>query len=269
MSTGALSGKTRFMGILGDPLEQARSPALANARLVEQGLWGQAVLIPMQVAAGELPAVLAGLRPVQNFLGAIVTMPHKQAVLPLLDSISVAASVVGAVNVLRRDAAGRLHGDVFDGEGFVAGLAQAGHGVAGRRCLLLGSGGAASAIACALAAHGAAAIDIVNRNQTKAELLAGRVRGHWPATAVACPALPGAAYDLVINGTSLGMREGDPLPVSEAVIATAGLVAEVVVTREWTPLLLAAQAQGRPVHAGLHMLTAQMELLLGFMLGES
>jgi len=93
-------------------------------------------------------------------LGAFVSMPHKAAIVPLLDELTPEARLVGAVNVVRRAADGRLIGTVLDSEGFVAGLRSAGHEVAGASYLLMGAGGAAAAIAFALAAHGCASLTI-------------------------------------------------------------------------------------------------------------
>jgi shikimate dehydrogenase len=238
---------------------------MANALLQRRGQLGRFVLVPLHVSAAALGEVVAGLRQLQNFAGAIVSMPHKAAMAPLLDELTPEARLVGAVNVVRRAAEGRLAGTVLDGEGFVAGLRSTGHDVAGASCLLVGAGGAAAAIAFALARHGCASLAIANRTGTKATALAARLRDAFPAVRVAIGDGADACYDLAINATSLGMKPDDPLPMSDAVIERAALVAECVVAPETTPLLERAAAKRRAVHTGVPMLSAQMELLLRFM----
>ena len=192
-------------------------------------------------------------------------MPHKESIVPLLDALGPEGQRVGAVNVVRRGDDGRLTGTTLDGEGFVAGLRQAGHRVDGASFLLAGAGGAGAAIAFALARHGSASLTIENRTRARAEFLAMRVRDTYPHADVRVGHRPGATYDVAINATSLGMAPGDPLPLSDAVLDAASLVAECVVTTDTTPLLAAARARGKAVHGGLAMLEAQLELLLDFM----
>lgn len=257
-----ISGTTRLLGLIADPVLQARSPAMANAFLRRRGR--DFVLLPMQVGAGELEPVLAGLRRIRTFAGAIVSMPHKTAIVSLLDELTPEARLVGAVNVVRREVDGRLAGSILDGEGFVAGLRTGGHEVRGRDCILAGAGGAAAAIAFALAQHGCASLAIVNRTMAKAESLAARVAAAFPSTRTSAVD-GGGRYDLAINATSLGMRADDALPLPIEVIERSRLVAECVISVERTPLLELAAERGRAVHTGMPMLEAQMDLLLRFM----
>ena len=261
-----VTGRTRLLGLIADPVVQARSPGLGNALLEQRGQGGAFVLVPMQVPDGALVAVVAALRRIGNLDGAIVSMPHKSAIVPLLDELTPDAAMIGAVNVVRRTAEGRLVGTTLDGEGFVAGLRGAGHEVRGAACLLVGAGGAASAIAFELVRHGCASLTIVNRTASRAADLAARVRSAFPGAAVR-PGEAGddARYDVAINGTPLGMRPGDELPMSRDMVARATLVAECVLAPEMTELLTLAAASGSAVHTGIAMLDAQMSLILDFM----
>lgn len=261
----AISGRTRLLALIADPVVQARSPAMANALLEERGQRGAFVLVPMQVPAGALADVVVALRRVGNLAGAIVSMPHKSAIVPLLDELTPEAAMVGAVNVVRRMDGGRLIGTVMDGEGFVAGLRQAGHEVRGAACLLVGAGGAASAIAFALARSGCACLTIVNRTASRAADLAARVRAAFPAVQVRLGDAADARYDLAINGTSLGMKVGDALPMARDIVQRSTLIAECVIAPETTELLTLAAASGRAIHTGVPMLEAQMSLMLEFM----
>jgi shikimate dehydrogenase len=265
MTPPEITGATRILGLIADPVVQARSPALANDILRRSGRFGAFALLPMHVPAAALGAAVGGLRATLNFAGAIVSMPHKTTIVPLLDELTPESRLVGAVNVIAREADGRLRGNVLDGEGFVAGLRAAGHDIAGRSCLLVGAGGAASAIAVALATHGCGALTIANRTTAKAASLCARVRDACPRARVSVGDGSESAYDVVINATSLGMRPDDALPVAERVVERAGLVAECVIAPEMTALLRLAEARGRPIHTGVPMLAAQMDLILRFM----
>lgn len=260
-----ISGMTRLLALIGDPVAQARSPGLVNALLERHGLADRFVLVPLQVPPEGLMPVVSGLRHLHNFAGAIITMPHKVAAASLVDRLSGEAEQVGAINVVRREASGELIGAMLDGEGFVRGLAGAGHRVSGKRCLLLGAGGAAAAIAFALARHGCATLVISNRTAARADALASNIRHCFPGVAVSSATNPAGPFDLLINATSLGMQADDPLPVEEALIERSSVVADCVVSRKTTRLLEIAQRHGRVPHGGKHMLAAQLELMMAFM----
>ncbi len=260
-----ITGATTILGLIADPVIRARSPAMANALLERWGRSAACVLVPMQVAAEGLAACVAALRHVKNFGGAIVSMPHKTAIVELLDELTPEARRVGAVNVIRRYPDGRLAGTILDGEGFVGGLAREGHPVTDAHCVLAGAGGAASAVAFALAKHGCASLCIVNRTAAKAEDLAARVRSAFPALRVATDAASFHRIDIAVNATSLGMQPHDALPFPDSVIAHAALIAECVIAPEMTRLLQTARRHGKAIHTGVPMLEAQLEMLLRFM----
>lgn len=260
-----ISGASRILGVVADPVSQARSPAMANALLQQRGLFGPFVLLPMHVDAAGFPAFMAGLRSLRNFAGTIVSMPHKVVACDLVDQLTPQAHLVGAVNVVRRNADGSLVGTMLDGEGFVAGLARAGHMVQGADILLVGAGGAASAIAFALAKNGCASLCLLNRTPQRAQALAQRVSQAFPQVKVATQDHAASHYHLGINGTSLGMKPGDELPLSVSQIGRCEMLAECVLAPEMTQLLTLAASRGKTVHTGIHMLAAQMDLMLSFM----
>lgn len=225
-----ITGATRVLGLIADPLIRARSPARVNALLEQRRRFGDFALVPMHVSSDGLASCVAALRHIHNFGGAIVSMPHKTVMADLVDELTPEAKLVGAVNVIRRRTDGSLIGAILDGEGFVGGLARAGHRVAGANCLLSGAGGAASAVAFALAKHGCASLCIVNRTQSKGDELAARVRRAFPEVRVTNGERSAERFGIAINGTSLGMQPGDDLPLSESVIERSTLVAECVVS---------------------------------------
>lgn len=261
----SITGRTKLLGVLADPVIQARSPRMANALLQEKGQLGEYVLVPLHASPKGLTKVIVGLRHLQNFAGTIVSMPHKPTVLPLLDELSPEARLVGTVNVIRREADGRLLGEILDGEGFVEGLRSAGYEIQGKTCFMVGAGGAAAAVAFALAKHGCASLTIVNRTEKKAIALASRVQQAWPQAQIYVGAQDKHGYDIAVNATSLGMNPGDELPMSDEVIEASSLIAECVIAPERTRLLEIAKARGRRIHTGAPMLAAQMNLMLQFM----
>jgi shikimate dehydrogenase len=261
----SINGHTRLVVILAHPIGHVRTPAEMNRHFAAIGR--DAVLVPMQVLPEDLPAAVAMLRRVPNLGGIVVTVPHKEAIAALCDRLTDAARLVGAVNVVRRDADGTLTGGQFDGEGFVSGLRKAGHEVRGRRVWMAGAGGAAAGIGYAMLRHGVAHLSIHNRTPARAEALAARLRAALPGAPVAgCGADP-AGHDIVVNATSLGMAAGDPFPVDPAQLTKAMVVAEVVMQPDRTALLDAAAAIGCPTHPGLPMLLEQIPILADFVTG--
>lgn len=264
----SITGNTKILGVIADPVSQARTPVMANTLLDERGLLGDFVMLPMQVSAEDFPAFITGLRALKNSGGAVVSMPHKIATANLVDELTPEARLVGAVNVIRRNGDGRLIGAMLDGEGFVSGLVAAGHCVKGAHILLVGAGGAASAIAFALAKHGCASLYIHNRTPDRAIALSERVRHAYPQLEVTTAIQATSHYDITINGTSLGMKPNDELPISKSLIGCCDLIADCVIAPEMTKLLQEAANQGKAIQTGVPMLAAQMTLMLAFMGAE-
>lgn len=257
-----ITGRTRVFAILADPIAQVKAPQGLNRIMAERGVDG--VMVPFHVAAADLATVLAGLRAVRSFGGAIITVPHKTAIVPLLDGVSDAARLVGAVNAVRREPDGRLVGEILDGAGFVAGLRAAGHDPRGRSAYLAGAGGAANAIAFALAEAGVTRLTIHNRTAARVEDLVSRLRRLAPGLPLAAGSDP-AGHDLVVNATSLGLAPDDPLPLDPAGLAPDQLVAEIIMQPAETALLHAAAARGCRTHPGLPMLEGQLALMADFL----
>jgi shikimate dehydrogenase len=258
-----ISGRTRVYAIVADPVHHVQTPQRINALMRTRGHDG--VMVPLHVSDSDLPAVATGLRGIRTLGGFIVTVPHKMAFLNLCDEVSARADQVGAVNCVRREADGRLVGDMLDGLGFVAGLRREGIEPKGRRVLMSGAGGAASAVAFALAEAGIAALSIANRTRAKSEELARRLSLAYPVMPVDIDGRSADAPDIVVNGTSLGLAGSDALPLDPASLTGREIVAEMVMDPPLTPLLAAAAAKGCRVHFGLPMLECQLELMANFM----
>jgi shikimate dehydrogenase len=234
-----------------------------NAIFAEAGF--DAVMVPLHVSTADLWSLWDVLRRLNNLGGFLVTVPHKSDAAQFCDELDEAAALIGAVNVVRREEDGRMIGAMFDGVGFVAGLRANGYEPSGRRVLLLGAGGAASAIALALVSNGVAHLTIANRTVEKAITLAAQLRkAVADAPIVIGPADP-RGYDLIVNATSLGLSERDPLPIEPALLNDTMTVAEIIMIPEETPLLKAALARGAAVQYGQQMLDHQLPLLAQFL----
>lgn len=257
-----ITGFTRLFGIIADPISQVRTPEVLNAYFAAHGI--DAVMVPMHVSADGLPAAMQAFRQMKNLGGIIVTVPHKTEVAALCDVLGPAGRAIGSINTIRRLPDGRLEGDMFDGAGFVSGLVAQGNDPRGRRVLLLGAGGAAGAIAFALAQGGVAHLAVANRTASKAQDVLDRVQPSFPDVDFALGSADAAGYDIIVNATSLGMKEGDPLPLDASTLQPGQLVAEIIMKPEMTALLHTAQSAGCRIHLGKHMLDEQVRQMVSY-----
>ncbi len=239
-----INGSTEIIAHIGYPTHAFKAPMIYNPYFEQAGI--NAVVVPMGVKADDYAGVLASLFTLANIRGALITMPHKVTTTGLVDELTPTALVAGACNAVRRRNDGSLLGDMFDGAGFVRGVLRKGFKLNGARVLVVGSGGVGCAIAASLAVEGIAAIGLFDTNTASAEGLAARLRRHYPALQVLTGSNDPAGYDLVVNGTPLGMNEGDPLPLDVSRLAPTTLVGEVVMKTEMTAFLSAARTRGCP-----------------------
>jgi shikimate dehydrogenase len=257
-----ISGTTTLIAHLGYPTEAFKAPMIYNPYFEKAGI--DAVVMPMGVKPEDYAQVLKALFQLTNIRGALVTMPHKVTTVALLDEVTTTVQIAGACNAILRRPDGSLLGDMFDGAGFVRGVQRKGRPLKGAKALVVGSGGVGSAIAASLAAAGISAIGIFDANSASAESLGERLREHFPKLKVETGSKEPDGYDVVVNATPLGMKEGDPLPIDVARIAPTTFVGEVVMKQEMTPLLRAAKAKGCVVQVGTDMLFEQIPAYLEF-----
>ncbi len=238
-------------GVIGWPVAHSRSPRLHGAWLARHGINGEYRLLPVQPA--DLAATLRAL-PGQGFVGANLTIPHKEAALALCDVLNPSAERAAAVNTLEFSA-GKIIGSNTDGYGFIANLRA--HGVDPGRgpALILGAGGAARAIGAALQQAGAA-ITFSNRTPERAIALS---KNFSPATVLPWEQRESALKDfaLLVNTTSLGMADQPPLIMFLHNAAPDLVVADIVYVPLQTPLLADAAARGLKTIDGLGMLLHQ------------
>jgi len=257
-----ISGKTTLIAHLGYPTETFKAPMIYNPYFEKAGI--DAVVMPMGVKAEDYAQVLKALFRLTNIRGALVTMPHKVTTVALLDEVTPTVQIAGSCNAILRRPDGSLLGDMFDGTGFVRGVERKGRKLKGAKALVVGSGGVGSAIAASLAAAGIGAIGLFDASSAAAESLGERLSEHFPKLKVETGSKEPEGYDVVVNATPLGMKEGDPLPIDVARVAPTAFVGEVVMKQEMTPFLRAAKARGCAVQVGTDMLFEQIPAYLEF-----
>ncbi len=253
---------TATIALLGHPVAHSISPPMQQAALDALGV--DARYEAWDTPPADLARAVAALRRGEA-LGANATVPHKVALLPLVDEVDPLAERVGALNTIVRRG-GRLYGANTDVAGVRRALAEAGVRVEGAEAVLIGAGGAARAVVAALDAEGAARVTVANRTPSRAAALAALPRGGLevrtaPLAPIGAPLREALARArLVIHSTPLGMLHG---PDEEAVPEPAGLLAagqaafDLVYAPERTPFLRAAEAAGAQPVGGLGMLVHQ------------
>ncbi len=263
------SGATRVIAIVGDPIAQVKSPSGVTALMRQRG--ADAVCVPAHVAPQDLAGWCAAMRLQRNVDGIIVTVPHKFAALALCDALTPRARSIGAVNILRRHGpTGGWFGDMCDGDGHVAGMQAAGAVLAGRRALLIGAGGAGSAIAHALVDAGVTTLTLHDADAARRDALVERLRRYAARQGAACEVGMGppdpSGHDLVAHATPMGMRPDDPLPLDVSRLAASTFVSDVVTQPALTPLIAAARERGCATLTGIGMFEAVRDRIVDFYL---
>jgi shikimate dehydrogenase len=246
-----VAGTTRVAAVIGHPIRHSISPVIHNAAFRALDLdW---VFTAFEVAPGRAPAAVDGARDL-GVAGLSVTMPHKTDVVRALDRLTSTAESLGAVNTIVRNGALELVGDNTDGVGFLDALrTDEGFDPAGKRCLVVGAGGAARAVVLALAGAGASEIVVANRTPARAEAAAAMA----PGVARAGSAEEADRADVIVNATPQGMAGDLSLPVQAASLGPGQLVVDLVYHPALTPLVEAARERGAAATNGLGMLIHQ------------
>ena len=256
-----LTGHTRIVGVIGDPVEHSRSPQMHNAAFAKAGL--DYVYVPFHVLPNDLAAAIAGFQAI-NVVGINVTLPHKQAVISHLTSISWEAELIGAVNTLTFTDEG-IHGDNTDAPGVLRALEENSNMSVpvGENVVILGAGGAARAVVVALALAGVASITIANRTVERAVALAEEM-GQKTGVSMRGLGLTDAQLSvavreslLLINTATVSMDTTHPLLISADWLQPGTIVYDIVYTPPVTPLMRAAAARGCETLGGIGMLVHQ------------
>ena len=255
-----ITGKTKIVGVIGDPIEHSRSPQMHNAAFAELGL--NYVYVPFHIQPDALSAAIEGFKAI-NVVGLNVTIPHKQAVIPFLDEISREVELTGAVNTLTFGD-GRIKGDNTDGLGFLEGMRETGFELSqGESALVIGAGGSARAVIVALGSIGLETIFVANRTVLKAVKLAEDL-SHAIGASVHGIGLDDSQLEdvvnnvaLVVNTASVSMDISMPPLIDTEWLRPQTAVYDIVYTPPQTRLLSAAAERGCHTIQGLSMLVYQ------------
>ena len=253
-----LSGATRLYGIFGHPITHSLSPLMQTYAFQHHHL--DCVYVPFPVAPDRLSEALPGAIAL-GIHGLNITIPHKEAILPLLDAVAVEAQFVGAVNtVVIRD--GQTTGYNTDGIGFLQPLSELGMAFADISVCVLGAGGAARAITMALLQAGCPELTLSNRTPARAEQLCVALQDRFPQAHLRCVPFAQAAEvaresGLVVNATSIGLSPDAANLLPEAALRPQQVVYDIVYRPLHTPLLQAAQRRGATIVPGIDMLIGQ------------
>jgi shikimate dehydrogenase len=261
-----ISGTTELLAIVGSPISQVKSPENFNAWFARHHK--NASMIPIDLDRDSLDDFVNVLRGWRNLRGCVVTVPYKHELAKRVDGLSERARALACVNVIRREADGTLVGDMVDGDGFINAVRRHRFEPRGAHALIVGAGGAGSAIAWSLCEHGVASLTLTDLDAGRAQRLGALLATHFPAAATSLQFDSLEPFDLVVNASPAGMPGNDALPIAQSAFATlrAGtLAADVVTSPEITRFLALAHGAGCRIQTGAEMAMAQFGNLGAFM----
>ena len=256
-----VDGSTAVHFVVGDPIVQVKSPAYLSQEFQSRGF--NAVVVPAHVQSRDVPRWFDGLESAKNVAGVIFTVPHKFAGFSVCTSTTPRATLLRAANVARRNGHAGWHGDMLDGTGFLAALRKTGCEPRGMTALLVGAGGAGSAIAEALMKAGLGRLRVHDEDASRIHALIERLSSK-AGTIEGCDRPDLAACDIVINATPLGLGTGDRPPVLLDELQPRMWVACVNTVPGCTPLIEEARQRGCATLTGNEMFEAVRDLMVEF-----
>jgi len=266
-----ITGRTKIVGVIGDPVEHSCSPPMHNAAFREMGM--DYIYVPFRVKPEQLPAAVEGFRAL-NVAGINITLPHKKAALSLMDSVSQEAELIGAVNTMVfKD--GMLEGYNTDAPGFIASLREEGiDNVGGMKVVVLGAGGGAQAVVVGLALERVGRIILANRTHEKAVQLADAVSAKTgvlvEGISLEDKRLPEyiSESELLVSTITAGMDPNIPLVINPDWLHEDLTVCDIVYIPPETNLLKAAAERGLRTIGGMGMLVHQGAISFQLWTGE-
>ena len=257
-----VNGATRLYIIVGDPIAQVQAPGGMTDAFAAMGR--NAVLIPVHIAPADLTDFLKAASGVQNLDGIIATIPHKFACYKFCASATERAHFLGTVNLMRRAKDGGWFGEMLDGPGFVGAIHAKGCKLEGARALLVGAGGAGSAIALGLIDAGVRELAIYDTDAKRRDALIGRL------AKLKTPVIAGSGdpsgFDLIANASPAGMKPGDPYPIDPAKLKPSMFVGCAITSPPASPIVEAARKIGCKTSVGRDMYLSSQQLMLDFLL---
>jgi shikimate dehydrogenase len=257
-----VNGKTRVYGIVGDPIEQVRSPEMVTWEMQKRD--HNAVLIPMHIARDEFDTVMPHIMRMRNLDGLIFTIPFKAQAIALAKTLGPQASQIGAINALKKHSNGAWSGEIFDGIGCVEAFKQRGITLQDKRLQLIGLGGAGSAICVALAYEKPKLLRLFDINAQTTERMAKMVNTISPQTVVEVGLPLAEGIDILLNASPVGMLNDARLPLAVQQFKKELIVFDAIVMPENTPLLSLAQDCGCQVVRGREMMLGQISKIVDY-----
>lgn len=258
-----LNGNTRLFMTVGYPISQVKSPADITRAFNQRGV--DAVQIPVEVPPDGIDDFFKGIEGVSNLDGIVATVPFKFAGAKICKSQTPRSARLGAANIIRRNPDGSWHGDMTDGLGFCNAVRQAGTIIKGRRALLIGAGGAGSAIGLALLDEGASKLAIYDIDTKRSETLLNLLKNDYSGVSIASD--PSATnFDIIAHATPTGMKSDDPLPLDVTHLTNQMHVGDVITEPAVPPLIEEARARGCQTTTGIEMFGGHRELVVDFLL---
>ena len=262
-----LNGKTRLYGIVGDPIEQVRSPEMVTYELHSRGI--NAVLLPVHIRSGDFEEVLPNVLRIANLDGLIFTIPFKARAMSFATPVGAQAQAVNALNVIARRADSSWAGDIFDGQGCVEAFRRRTLPLSGQKVMLIGLGGAGSAICAAVAAEHPASMRIFDLDEARCERMAKTARRISPRSDITIGAPTADGMDVLLNASPVGML-GDPrLPIAATSFDRNLIVFDAIVKPEQTPLLALAESCGCRVVRGREMMRGQISKIVDYFVAQA
>jgi len=262
-----LNGGSRLYGIVGDPIEQVRSPETVTWELQRRG--EDALLVPLHVASDEFEAVFPALLRLRNLHGLVLTIPFKQRAVRYVQHLGAQASVMGAINVMARRPDGSWAAEMLDGMGCVTAFRQRGYAIAGKRLMLIGLGGAGGAIGAAMAAEHPRLMRIHDLDPARCERMASAIRLLSPETEVVVGEPTVDGVDVLLNASPVGMLDDARLPLNVQALPSDLIVFDAIVKPEQTPLLALAESCGCRIVRGREMMLGQIPRIVDFLLAQN
>ena len=266
-----ITGRTKIVGVIGDPVEHSCSPPMHNTAFREMGM--DYIYVPFHVKPADLSAAVEGFKAL-NVMGINITLPHKSAALTLMDSLSQEARLIGAINTMVfRD--GMVEGHNTDARGFIASLREKGiENIQGMKVVVLGAGGGAQAVVVGLALEGVDRITIANRTPEKAIRIAENISEKTgiqvKGISLSDNLLPEhiSQSRLLVSTISAGMDPSIPLVIDPDWLHEDLTVCDIVYTPPETNLLKAAAQRGLRTVGGMGMLVHQGAISFQLWTGE-
>jgi shikimate dehydrogenase len=255
-------GRTRLIPIVGDPIEQVRSPEMVTAELHKRG--HDAVCVPLHIPPADFAQCFPALMKLKNIDGLIITIPYKVSACAFADELGPQARIVGATNAMTRRPGGGWKADAFDGIGCVEAHRRRGFGFAGKRVMLVGAGGAGSSIGIAIAFEKPRSMRLWDLDQARVRALAEKIKAISAEIDVTVGPATTEGIDHFLNASPTGMLDDPRMPIEAESLPRDVVFFDAIVKPDFTRLLKLAESCGCQTVYGREMMLGQISKIVDF-----